>query len=423
MKVEFPYGKEKIKFDIPDSRLNAVLNAKLEDCAPKKDECALVEDALINPIDSPRLDELSRGKKNIVIIASDHTRPVPSKIIMPRLLREIRRGNPNANITILIATGCHRASTKDELSAKFGEGIVRNERIVMHDCDSAGNVFLGKLPSGGDLFINEIAVNADLLLSEGFIEPHFFAGFSGGAKSVLPGIAARKSVVYNHNAGFIDNAAARAGNLRGNPIQEDMIFAAKAARLAFICNVVINSEKKIVHAAAGGCQAAHKAGCEFLSGLCAVKSAPAKIVITSNGGYPLDQNIYQAVKGMSTAEACVEKDGVIIMLAKSNDGHGGEEFYNTFKNEKNIEKILAEFRITPKDETRVDQWQSQIFIRVLQKSKVIYISDAPDEMIINLNMIPAHSIAEALNTAETILKDKNASITAIPDGVSVILSA
>jgi nickel-dependent lactate racemase len=155
----------------------------------------------------------------------------------------------------------------------------------------------------------KIAAEADLLAAEGFIEPHFFAGFSGGRKSGLPGIASRKTVVYNHNAEFIAHPAARTGILDGNPIHGDMIYAARKARLAFICNVVINSRKEIIYAVAGDCDYAHRTGVEFLSGKCGVKAAASDIVMVTNGGYPLDQNIYQTVKGMTAAEPIVKPGG------------------------------------------------------------------------------------------------------------------
>jgi nickel-dependent lactate racemase len=338
------------------------------------------------------------------------------------MLAEIRRGNPQADITILVATGCHRDTTGEELEAKFGPDITERENIVVHDCDSPDMAYLGKLPSGGDLMLNPLAVEADLLVAEGFIEPHFFAGFSGGRKSVLPGIASRKTVVYNHNAEFIAHPAARTGVVEGNPIHNDMLYAARAARLDFICNVVINAAKEVIYAAAGDCDLAHRAGREFLLSRCRVAPVEADIAITTNGGYPLDQNIYQAVKGMTAAEAAVRKGGVIIQLAKSDDGHGAPEFYKTFAEEKDLDRMLALFMKTPKETTRVDQWQSQIFARVLKHAKVIYISDAPDEMVRDLHMIPAHSIAEAVQTAEQILGNPGASIVAIPDGVSVIVS-
>ena len=421
MLLSFPYGKEFLKLDVADERLQGVLVSNLHNYKAEKDPRSLVEDALANPIGSPKLSELAKGKKNVVLIASDHTRPVPRKVIVPPMLREIREGNPDADITILISTGCHRGTTREELVSKFGEEIVANEKIVVHDCDNSPLVHIGTLPSGGDLIINRLVVDADLVCSEGFIEPHFFAGFSGARKSILPGIASRTTVMANHCSEFIADPHARTGLLAGNPIHKDMVFAARAAKLAFICNVVINAEKEAIFAVAGDMEEAHEAGCSFLSSLCKVDAKPADIVITTNGGYPLDQNIYQAVKGMTAAEATVKPGGVIIMLAKSNDGHGGEHFYHQMADEPDIEKTLALFLSRGRNETVPDQWQTQIFIRVLQRATVVYMSDAPDEMVKGLHMIPVHSLEEAMAKAEEILGKKDATVTAIPDGVSVMV--
>ena len=419
--IQFPYGKETLSLDIPQNRLSAVLTSEMHDYKPTISQEELVREALEHPIGTPKLSVMAEGKQKVVIIASDHTRPVPSKIIIPQMLAEIRKGNPNADITILISTGCHRETTREELVNKFGPEIVEQEKIVVHDCDAPTQVSLGRLPSGGELIVDRLAVEADLLVAEGFIEPHFFAGFSGGRKSVLPGIASRKTVLYNHTAEFIASDRARTGIVDGNPIHVDMLYAARAAHLAFICNVVINSDKEVIYAVSGDVDQAHIAGREFLSSKCKVDAVMSDIVITTNGGYPLDQNIYQAVKGMTAAEATVKEGGVIIMLAKSNDGHGGEEFYKTFREEKDLKRMMATFMATPKDQTRVDQWQSQIFARLMMRATVIYISDAPDAMVSDLHMIPAHSLEEAMKKAEEIVGNPNASVCAIPDGVSVIV--
>ncbi len=167
--IDFPFGKEKLSLDIPSHRLTGVLESSLHAYTPAASEEALVRAAMEKPIGSPRLMELARGKNKIVILASDHTRPVPSKVIIPFMLEEIRRGNPSADVTILIATGCHRGTTKEELIAKFGEEIVRREKIYIHDCDETEKyVNIGTLPSGGECVINELAAKADLLVAEGF---------------------------------------------------------------------------------------------------------------------------------------------------------------------------------------------------------------------------------------------------------------
>lgn len=420
--VSFPYGKQKITYDFSDENLLDTLVSGLHAYEAEADGETLVRRAMAAPIGSPKLAELARDKKNIVIIASDHTRPVPSRVIIPPMLEEIRAVNPDADITLLIATGCHRETRREELVDKFGEEIVNRERIVIHDCgDDKNLVNIGTLPSGGELWINRVAYEADLLLAEGFIEPHFFAGFSGGRKSVLPGVAGRASVLANHCSEFIAHPCARTGVLAGNPIHADMLWAAKRAGLRYIVNVVIDDKKQAIYAVAGDVEEAHRAGCEFLSGLCRVEPAYADVVITTNGGYPLDQNIYQAVKGMTAAEATVRQGGVIIMLAKSADGHGGEALYRQLADEPDGAKTMRDILARGRGETLPDQWQTQILLRILERASVIYVSDAPDEMVRNMHMTPAHSLEEALAAAKHLLDNHAPTITAIPDGIAVMV--
>ena len=422
MNVSIPYGRTRLTAEIADDRLQAILCSSLESYIPALGETELVENALRNPIGSPSLESLAKGRDNIVLIASDHTRPVPSKILVPPMLCAIRRGNPVAKITILIATGCHRGTTKAELIEKFGSEIVEKETIVIHDCAAENDmVTLGTLPSGGALRINRIAAEADLLISEGFIEPHFFAGFSGGRKSVLPGIAARETVYWNHNAEFIASRFARTGLLEGNPIHRDMVYAARAAKLAFICNVVINAKHKVVGAFAGDCEQAHIAGAEFLKGLCQCPKLEADIVITSNNGYPLDQNIYQAVKGMTAGEATCREGGVIIMVAACNDGHGGESFMKTITQDLTAAQILEQIQETAKQDTVPDQWESQILARILSKYQVVLVSECDPDFVRSMKMHPARDIADALSIAEALLGRKG-SITVIPEGISTIIA-
>ena len=421
MNIAIPYGRTHLTAEIPEARVAAVLRSRLEEYVPAMGQTELVEAALASPIGSETLEKLAAGKKNIVLIASDHTRPVPSKVLVPPMLAAIRRGNPDANITILIATGCHRGTTKNELIEKFGPEIVAQENIVIHDCaDEANMVTIGTLPSGGVLRINRVAVEADLLVSEGFIEPHFFAGFSGGRKSVLPGIAAKETVYWNHNAEFIASPLARTGILEGNPIHRDMIYAARAAKLAFICNVVINAKHEVVGAFAGDCEQAHVGGTEFLKELCRCEKVPADIVISSNNGYPLDQNIYQAVKGMTAGEATCNEGGVIIMTAACNDGHGGEAFMQTLSQNSSAAEILASIETTPKQDTLPDQWESQILLRILSKFRVVLISQADPELVRAMKMYPAADLNEAMTIAEKLL-GRTAPITVIPEGISTII--
>ena len=422
MKFKLPYYKEHIEFEIKDELVNGVLVSKTEDYVPELSEVELVKQALNNPINQKPLSELAKGKKHIVIISSDHTRPVPSHITMPILLEEIRKNNKDVKISILVATGMHRASTHEELVNKYGIKIVEEENIVMHDAYVDEDMtFKGILPSGGELWVNKLVDECDLLISEGFIEPHFFAGFSGGRKSVLPGIASKKTVLWNHNAKFIANKNSRAGNLEDNPIHRDMLFAAKQAKLEFILNVVINGEKKIIKAFAGDLEEAHAYGCKLVKEIAQVKPIYSDIVITTNGGYPLDQNIYQTVKGMTAGEACVNEGGVIIICSSCADGTGGEFFYKLLADNPSAKVAYEKLNdVEPKD-TEFDQWEAQILARILTKATAFIVSDKCDPNIItDMHIRHAYTLEEALSEARKIVgEDKK--ITVIPDGISVIV--
>ena len=421
MHINLPYGRGKLEGEIEDGRILAVVRNQNNEENRGMTETELVQEAVDHPIGSSPLTELARGKRRIVILASDHTRPVPSRVIAPVLLERLRNGSPDSEITFLIALGCHRKMTKEELIEKFGEEFVKKEKIIFHDCDDRKNmVDLGTLPGGGRLMINRIVAEADLLLSEGFIEPHFFAGFSGGRKSVLPGIASRETVYANHCSAFISDPNARCGNLEQNPIHRDMAFAAGAAGLRFIVNVVLDSDKKILAAFAGEPEAAHQAGVKFLETFCKVKVQPAEIVVTTNNGYPLDQNIYQAVKGMAAAEPVCREGGVIIMAAACEDGAGGAGFYQTFRENRNAGEILRKIEKVPASRTEEDQWQSQIFARILEKRMVILISKADRRLVKEMHMIPAGSLEEAVDMADRILGHPG-TIIVITEGVSSIV--
>ncbi|CEN22298.1 nickel-dependent lactate racemase [Paraclostridium sordellii] len=422
MEIKLPYSKSGMYVNIPDKNMIKVLQSKAHDFKTTLSESEIVKKALENPIESETLEELVKDKKDVVIITSDHTRPVPSRITLPIILNKIRNSNPDIDIKIIISTGCHRPSTREELVYKMGEEIVDKENIIMHFANyEESMVKVGKLPSGGDLIVNKAIMETDLLIAEGFIEPHFFAGFSGGRKSVLPGVASVKTIMYNHCSEFIDSPYARTGNLKNNPIHEDMLQAAKSVNLAFILNVAIDKDKKVIGAFAGNLEKAHEAGCEFVTKLSKVDSVDADIVVSTNGGYPLDQNIYQTVKGMTAAEATCKENGVIIMVSACNDGHGGQSFYDSVASASSPTEILEKVRKIPKSETIPDQWEFQILARILDKFTVIMVTDLCDpQMIKNMHMKHASSFEEALQMAFDI-KGKDAKVAVIPDGVSVIV--
>jgi len=419
--ITIPYGKSHIPCDLP---YNGLLTSRVDQLKSEKSGLELVREAVDNPIGSPKLSELAVGKKSCTIIISDHTRPVPSRDILPPMLAELRKGNPDIQVTLLVATGFHRLTTRDELVAKLGEEIAANEKIVVHDAFNAeSNVKIGILPSGAPLVIDRVAVETDLLISEGFIEPHFFAGFSGGRKSVLPGVCDKTTVLGNHCGEFIASPNARTGILEGNPLHIDMVAAARMAKLQFIVNVVIDEEKHTVAAFAGDLEKAHEAGVSFLRQFCEVKAVPGDIVITSNGGAPLDQNIYQSVKGLTAAEASAKEGAVLIMCADLADGTGGEGFYQSLKNCESPAAHFAQCAATPQSETIPDQWESQILARILMKHRVIFVSRPEMETTLReMKLDYAATLPEAFAMAKAD-KGENAEVTIIPNGISVMVQA
>ncbi len=420
--VKFFYGRTTYDLDVPDE--TPVLTSRVDQLVSDKPGIEIVKEAMEHPIGTPRLAELAAGKPDCVIIISDHTRPVPSRDILPNMVRELREGNPDIKITLLVSTGFHRPTTQEELKEKLGDELYTEfqDAIVVHDAhDPSRNEKVGVLPSGPDCILDKVALEASLLVAEGFIEPHFFAGFSGGRKSILPGIADAVTVMGNHCSKFIDSPYARTGILDRNPIHVDMMAAAKMAKLAYIVNVVIDENKKTVAAFAGDFEEAHRKGCDFIADYVCVKPVYGDIVISTNGGYPLDQNAYQSPKGMTAAEAAVKEDGVIIMLSSCVDGTGGDFFYHIIADEPDIETAYQKFLATSQEDTRPDQWCSQILARIVRKHRVIFVADpAQKEMIEGLKMTYAKDLETAYRMARE-LKGEDASLTCIPNGISVVV--
>lgn len=414
-----PYDTSSVELHVSGENLAGVLTARTEEYRPELDGTALVLQALEHPIGTPRLSQLAQGKQKITIVTSDHTRAVPSRITLPLLLEEIRRGNPQADITIFIATGLHRPTTEEEQRRMFGNKIVDQERIVINRAFQQEDfAFVSALPSGAELWVNKEVLNCDLLLCEGFIEPHFFAGFSGGRKSILPGSCNAATVNENHSYRAIASPFAAAGILKGNPIHEDMVYAARKVNTQFILNVALNSRKEIIAAFCGDLEQAHEEGVAFVRSLAQCLPIMGDIVITSNGGYPLDQNLYQSPKAVATAQVCCRERGVIIMCCACRDGIGGENFQRliTYGTPEKIDWLLA--AIPPK-ESISEQWCAQIYARILRKNPVILVSELPPDLVRQANLIPASTPNEALKLAYQ-MAGPSAQVVVIPDGVSVL---
>ena len=421
--IAIPYYTSTLDIHVEEENLKAVITAKMHEFKTDKSEVELVKEALENPIGTPPLRELAKGKNKVVIVTSDHTRAGPSKITLPLEREEIRKGKPDADITILIATGLHRPTTPEEQRRMFGDEIFEHEKIAVNMAFQPEDyVNMGTLPSGAEFHVNHLATECDLLICEGFIEPHFFAGFSGGRKSILPGICSQETVNENHSYKAIASKYSKTGVLEHNPIHEDMVCAARMVNVQFILNVALNAEKKVIAAWAGDLEEAHAQGVAFIREWSQCPSITGDIVVTSNGGYPLDQNLYQSPKAVATAEACAGEDGVIIMCCSCADGMGGTHFERLIQMG-TPEEIDAYLSKIPPKETIPEQWCPQIYARILHKHKMILVTTYLDpETVKRCNMIPASTPDEALEIAYQ-MKGRDASVVVIPDGVSVLAVA
>lgn len=419
--IPIPYHTNTVPLAVPEENFKALIAPRNGNGNFHKTEEQILLEALANPLGTETLREMAKGKARVTLVTSDHTRSMPSKKTLPILLAEIRAGNPEAEITILIATGLHRPTTEAEQRQMFGDDIVEGERIIVSDAYKEEDfVDLGILPSGASFHMHKAAHETDLLITEGFIEPHFLAGFSGGRKSILPGICSAETVNENHSFRACAHPKSASGVMEGNPINEDMVVAARRAGVGFIFNVTLDHSRRISAAFAGDLVQAHEAGVAFLIGELQCDAVQGDIVVTSNGGYPLDQNLYQTPKAVTTAETCAGEDGVIIMFAACSDGIGGEYFEKVMRWGTPAE-IEAKMKTIPPKETIPEMWCAQAYARILQKNPVILVSDYPDhDAIRDMNLIPAKTADEALSIAFE-MKGKQASVVVIPDGVCTLI--
>jgi len=417
--IKLPYGVGSITCKLPSGRIRAILEPQeIEPIGRPED---IVERALREPIGAARaLREMVRKKKRVLVITSDQTRPVPSRMTLPVLLKEIE--SERANADLLIAAGLHSPPSKGEMAEKYGdENLERFSNVVIHRSGEDDEQFrAGRLSTGLELYVNkELAKEDQLVIAEGFIEPHFFAGFTGGPKSVLPGVAGAESIMSNHSAERIDDPLSRSGVLRGNPIQEEIREASSKAGLRFVLNVILDEEKNVVRAVAGETIAAHEAGCGIVSAHNKVSALPSEIVVTSNNGFPLDRNLYQMVKGLSAAALIAKRGGVIVIVGECVDGVGHKKFQSMLEESESPEELLEKIRSG--EINGEDQWEAQILAKVLEMAKVIIVSDGLKKGVVEgMHMLHAPTLEEALDRAFK-LTDPESKVTFLPRGPASIV--
>ncbi|GMU23375.1 MAG: hypothetical protein AMXMBFR13_34530 [Phycisphaerae bacterium] len=413
--VRLAYGKTGLDVRVPTEAM--VIEPQYVDGLV--DESDALMRALRDPIASMPLRELVRPGQRAVIVHTDITRATPNERILPPLLAELESaGIRREDITLLNALGTHRPQTPQELRVMLGDEVVANYRCLQHDGnDDANLVHVGRTTFGHDVRVNRHFVEADIRILTGFIEPHFFAGFSGGPKGVLPSIAGAESVLSNHGAAMIGNPQSTWGITVGNPIWEEMLQAARMVKPTFLLNVAMNRDKQITGVFAGELFEAHQAGCRFVASSAMVPVPDAfDVVITSNSGYPLDLNLYQAVKGMSAAAQIVRPGGDIIIAAQCWDGipdHG--RFGELLRESKSPAELLA--RVESPGFASADQWQVQTQARIQLKANVhVYADGLTDEQIRAALLTPCRNVEATLAKLLSRRPDRAPSICVLPEG-------
>jgi nickel-dependent lactate racemase len=377
MEVWLAYGEKGLRVELPDERTTVVQPVHAS-AAP--DPAAALREALRAPVAGPPLRELARPGQTVAISMCDGTRPQPRHQMIPAVLEELDGIVDIADVTVLVATGTHRGNTEAELRRMLGDEVYDSVRVVNHDArDRSTLMYLGEHGNGVPVWLNTEWVQADLRITTGFVEPHFFAGFSGGPKLVSPGLAGLDTVLTLHDASRIGHPNAIWGVTEGNPVHDDVRAVVGAVGdVHFALDVTLNREQQIVHAFGGELFAMHRAACAAAKRT-AMREVPDRfeVVLTTNSGFPLDQNLYQAVKGMSAASTIVRDGGTIVCAAECRDGFPDHGSYREVLASAPSPQALLD-AISARRETVPDQWQVQVQAKIQVQAEVVVHSDYLD---------------------------------------------
>lgn len=390
-KIFLPYGKEKIFINIPQKNLLKI--CLLKDRPGVKDNIKEIRKAIKNPIASRSISQIAQGKHTAVIISTDITRPTPDKLLIPSILDELNKGGINdKNIQIIIALGQHRKMSPEEVEKKLGKEILNRIKVAQHDPDN--NLFyLGKSKKGNELWVNKDVVQAEVKIATGNIIPHRYAGYGGGAKSILPGVSSRETIGHNHL--YVETGEAALGKIEGNPVREEMEEAAKMIGLDIIVNTVMNVKNEIVKVVAGDPTKAYQAGVKICNDIYGVK-IPEKAEIIVASSYPMDINFHQASKTLEAIGHIIKEKSTIIMLSPCYEGIGGKDFVDFLK-EKTPEDIIRNIKAHP-EKNVVSGVISYLIAKCKEKAKIYLKSEGiKDKDIIGMGMLPAKSAQSVLD--------------------------
>ncbi|MBN1154890.1 nickel-dependent lactate racemase [candidate division KSB1 bacterium] len=415
MRINLAYGKKGLIIDLDDRWDVTVLEPQSSPGIPN--EMQAVQNALRHPYQSRPLTDIVSARSSVGIVFNDITRATPNHKLLPAILNELHHV-PADQITFFNALGTHRLNTESELRALITDELVDHYRIVQNDCRQREKLeHLGATPRGTDIFINKELIECDVKILTGFIEPHFFAAFSGGGKAVMPGMAGLDTILQNHGAKMIDDPFSVWGEIERNPIQQEIREIALRVGTDFIVNVTLNQRHQITNAFCGNLLAAHDTGCNAVRQL-AMRPVDHlyDIVGTTNSGYPLDQNLYQSVKGMSAAAKIVKKGGAIIIASECRDGVPDHGLYkDLLLNAKDPEDLLTTIR--QPDFLNQDQWEAQIQALVQQKADVyVYSDNLSPELLESLLLKSCIDIRALIGTLLQSAYGADATICVLPQG-------
>jgi nickel-dependent lactate racemase len=412
LETQLQYGKGELTVEIPSSDVT-VLRPKHERRLP--DEAAAFREAVRHPIGSAPLKEVVGATDRVAVVIPDITRPLPSDRLLPWLFEELPHVPPE-NFTIVNGTGSHRPNTGEELVAMVGREVASTYRVVNHNAhDPSTLAFAGRSPEGRDVYMNREYVEADRRIVLGFIEPHFMAGFSGGYKGVFPAVADIDSIMHYHRASVIGHPRSTWGVLEDNPTQDQIRANGSLLPVNFLVNVTLNRDKEITGFFCGEVLAAHETGCEANKASVMVAcEREYPIVVTTNGGYPLDQNLYQAVKGMSAAYQIVSEGGLIVSVSRCNDGLPNHGNFQRMLLEHSSPEEMLETIYSP-GFSMFDQWQVQLFALILQRARVGLYSEIEPGEVRSAHLEP---IADITATISEGLKNvgQDAPVAVLPEG-------
>ena len=411
MKTNLLYGQTGMDIEVPDHSF--IVEPK--DLPAMENEVEAIKQALRNPIGTPPLKKMVKATDTVAIIISDITRPTPNHILVPMLIEELNHV-PLENFVVINGTGTHRDQTREEFVQMLGDWVVDNIRIINNNChDKSTQVNLGKSKFGCDVYLNKDYVEADFRIVTGFIEPHFFAGFSGGPKGIMPGIAGIDTIMTFHNARMIGDPLATWGNMVNNPVQDMTREINGLCKPHFMLNVTLNKQKEITNVFAGELYEAHDQGCAFVKEHAMVRCEERfDVVITSNSGYPLDQNLYQAVKGMSAAQKIVKKGGAIIVASECSDGLPSHGNYAKIFELADTPQGLLDLINNPEFKM-FDQWQVQKQAVIQVWSDVYVYSKLTDEQVKGAMLKPTHNIEKTLEELKQVYGE-NMTVAVLPLG-------